>query len=339
MYARNLKFLMSSLHKWQYNEHCLQTGIVGLSILLGLQPEKILGISKCFSSEIMHYAGANMASLFVNLWHGTMDCDDHTDSKTNWTWRVLVMERWVEHGHAVATCKWHLPGWFDVAPHNPAEKLNSFYKVHEFITWLYHLCPALLYGVLPDEHWCNFCKFIAAICVMSQYRITPTDLCQPCKWFAEWEEEFELLYYQWHVDWIHFIQPCIHLMNHLALEVTYVGAPICSSQWTMEWMIGNLGQEIQQPSDPFSSLAQQGILYCQMTALKALFPHFDGDENPTPHGAEDIGEGYVLLCKSDRRPIKGTLDEHEAIARFLQQPVPVRFCQWACLHLPNGQIA
>ena len=174
MYVRNLKFLMLLLHKWQYNKHHLQTGIIGLSILLGLQPEKILGIPKCFSFEIMHYVGASMASHFVDLWHGTMDCNDCTDSKTNWTWRVLVMERWVEYGHAVAACKQHFPGCFDVTSCNPAEKLNSFYKVHEFITWLYHLCLALLYGVLPDEHWHKFCKFIAAIHVMSQYRITTT---------------------------------------------------------------------------------------------------------------------------------------------------------------------
>lgn len=42
-----------------------------------------------------------MASLFVDIWHGTMDCDDYMDSKTNWTWRILVVKWWVEHGRAV----------------------------------------------------------------------------------------------------------------------------------------------------------------------------------------------------------------------------------------------
>ena len=122
---------------------------MGPSILLGLQPEKILGIPDCFSSGIMHYAGANMASLFVDLWHSSMACDDRTDNQATWPWRVLVDAKWEEHGHPVAACKRHLPGCFDVAPRNPAEKLNSFYKAREFITWLYHLCSALLYDVLP----------------------------------------------------------------------------------------------------------------------------------------------------------------------------------------------
>ena len=94
---------------------------------------------------------------------------------------------------------------------------------------------------------------------MSQYNITPKEIQQACQWFCEWEEDFELLYYQRRIDQIHFVQPCVHLTNHLALEATRVGAPICSSQWTMEWTIGNLGCEICQPSDPFSNLTQQGI--------------------------------------------------------------------------------
>ena len=338
-YAEKLKFLMGSLHKRQYDERRLQTGIVGPSILLGLQPEKILGIPECFSSEIMHYAGANMASLFVDLWHGKMDCDDRTDSKNDWVWRVLVAEKWDEHGRAVAACKRHLPGCFDVAPRNPAEKMNSFYKAREYITWLYYLCPALLYSVLPYDHWRNFCKFAAALRIMSQYNITPVEVSQACEFFADWEEEFELLYYQRRVDRIHFVRPCVHLTNHLALEATRVGAPICSSQWTMERTIGNLGQEIRQPSDPFSNLAQQGIRRCQTNALKALFPRFNNDEKQLPRGAEDLGGGYILLHKSDRRPFEGSHHEREAMARFLQQPAPARFQRWARLQLPNDQIA
>ncbi|KAI6143202.1 hypothetical protein BKA82DRAFT_158079, partial [Pisolithus tinctorius] len=39
------------------------TGIVGPSIPLGLQPYLVLGIPKCFPSEMMHLSGANMAAL------------------------------------------------------------------------------------------------------------------------------------------------------------------------------------------------------------------------------------------------------------------------------------
>ncbi|KAF8547150.1 hypothetical protein OG21DRAFT_1393469, partial [Imleria badia] len=88
----------------------------------------------------------------------------------------------------------------------------------------------------------------------------------------EGENEFELMYYQRRVDQIHFVRPCVHLTGHLAPEATRFSSPICSSQWTMERTIGNLRQEIRQPSDLFSNLAQQGIRRCQMNALKAMFP-------------------------------------------------------------------
>ncbi|KAF9218999.1 hypothetical protein BS17DRAFT_673693, partial [Gyrodon lividus] len=79
-YVKKLKILMSAPDRAQYEKHCLETGIVGPSILLELQPEHILGIPECFSSEIMHFAGANMVSLFTDLWQGEIDCDC-TDSK------------------------------------------------------------------------------------------------------------------------------------------------------------------------------------------------------------------------------------------------------------------
>ncbi|KAG1878337.1 hypothetical protein F4604DRAFT_1880351 [Suillus subluteus] len=273
----------------------------------------------------MHYAGANMASLYTDLWRGTMDCSG-TDTRENWPWVVLIGDTWEEHGRAVAACKSYLPGSFDVAPHDPNLKMNSFYKAVEYITWLYYLCPALLYGILPDNVWRNFCKFVTTLRIMSQYRITPVQIAKVCQLFANWEHEFELLYYQRHFDRIHMICPCAHLSNHVALECTQVGSPICSSQWTMEQTIGNLGQEIRQSLDPFSNLAQQGIHCCQINALKAMLPQFDHAENLHPCGSRDLGNGYILLTKSDKKPI---------VVNGLQSA----FRCWARLHLPNGQIA
>jgi hypothetical protein len=53
-------------------------------------------------------------------------------------------------------------------------------------------------------------------------------------------------------------------------EVTRLGPPICSSQWTMEHTIGNLGEEIWQLSNPYANLSQRGLLRCQVNALKAM---------------------------------------------------------------------
>ncbi|KAG1851567.1 hypothetical protein C8R48DRAFT_612469 [Suillus tomentosus] len=285
----------------------------------------------------MHYAGANMASLYTDLWRGTMDCSG-TDTCENWPWVVLIGDTWEEHGHAVTACKSYLPGSFEVAPCDPNLKMNSFYKAVEYIMWLYYLCPALLYGILPDNVWQNFCKFVTALRIMSQYRITPAQIAKACQLFADWEHKFELLYYQHRFDRIHMIRPCAHLSNHVALECTRVGSPICSSQWTMEWTIGNLGQQIRQPSDPFSNLAQQGIRRCQINALKAMLPQFDHAENLHPRGSRDLGNGYILLTKSDKKPVVVNGLQSAAIADFLGRPSP-KFCRWARLHLPNGQIA
>jgi len=72
-------------------------------------------------------------------------------------------------------------------------------------------------------------------------------------------EEFENLYYQWQVDRIHFCHLCIHTLLHAALEVTQVGPGAYTTQFMMEHTIGNLGQEIWQPSNPFANLAQHAL--------------------------------------------------------------------------------
>ena len=46
----------------------------------------------------------------------------------------------------------------------------------------------------------------------------------------------------------------------------------------MECTTGNLGQEIQQPSNPYVNLSQCGLLQCQVNALKVMVP----DLNPPP---------------------------------------------------------
>ncbi|KIK33172.1 hypothetical protein CY34DRAFT_27083 [Suillus luteus UH-Slu-Lm8-n1] len=157
-YVHQLKHLMASPNQTQFEKQRLETGIVGPSILPGLQPQHVLGVPECFSSEIMHYSGANMASLYTVLWRGTIDCRD----------------TWEEHGHAVTACKSYLLGSFDVAPHDPNLKMNSFYKAVEYIMWLYYLCPALLYGILSDNVWQNFCKFA---CLMDRLPGRSTHYC------------------------------------------------------------------------------------------------------------------------------------------------------------------
>lgn len=171
----------------------------------------------------MHLTSANMAALWYNLFHGTIDCASSDDQST-WFWAVLRNDNvWEAHGQAVAKCRPYLPGSFDVTPQDPSLHANSWYKCTEYITWLYGLCPALLYGILPDNVWRNFCKFVAGLRIMSQYSIELSELQRAQEFFIQWEREFELLFYQRRVDRIHFVWLCVHLTCHLASEAAQMG--------------------------------------------------------------------------------------------------------------------
>lgn len=114
---------------------------------------------------------------------------------------------------------------------------------------------------------------------------------------GEWELEFEELYYQRHQDHLHFIRPCAHQVNHLVTEAIQKGPPVCYAQWTMERTIGNLGQEIRQPAEPYANLSREGVRCSQVNALKAMLPELDEPPEGFPTGAVDLGDGYVLLQK------------------------------------------
>ena len=243
-YVQHLRYILESRTMNQFQSRRLETGIVGPSILLGLEPTLILGIPECFSSKIMHLIGANMASLWLDLFQGTIECA-RTDDRSTWFWAMLKNNaEWEAHGQQVANCKPFLPGSFDVAPRDPSLHVNSWYKCAEYITWSYGLCPALLYGMLPNNVWRNFCKFVAALHIMNQYSITSSQLQLAHELFAQWEHEFEILFYQRRVDRIHFVRPCVHLTCHLVAEAAQIGSPISSLQWTIERTIGNLSREI-----------------------------------------------------------------------------------------------
>jgi hypothetical protein len=94
-------------------------------------------------------------------------------------------------------------------------------------------------------------------------------------------------------------------MVHLPREVLCFGLPVCSSQWMLERTIGNLGEEIKQPSDPFANLSQHGIWPACVNTLKVLIPDLASDkydEYSLPRGARDVGDGFVLLHAQEEVP-------------------------------------
>jgi hypothetical protein len=142
---------------------------------------------------------------------------------------------------------------------------------------------------------------------------------------------------------IHFVRPCVHSLVHLPREVLRLGPPVCSSQWTLERTIGNLGEEIKQHSNPFANLSQRGIRRARVNALKSLIPDLEPDrtdKNDLPRGARDLGDGFVLLRarEAEPRPLRDC--EADALRSFLPNAhLEAEICvrRWAKLRIPTGQ--
>jgi hypothetical protein len=289
----------------------------------------------------------NIPDLLINLWRGTIDCDKN-DSKDLWEWVVLVGDTWKSHGQDVARCRPYLPGSFDCPPRNPAEKISSGYKAWEFLIYVFGMCPALLRGVLPPRYWSNFCGLVSAVRFLQQRAITASQLRSAHRLVLDFTEEFEALYYGRMVTRLHFCRQSIHGLSHLALDAIRLGPGAYSSQWTLERTIGNLGQEIKQPSNPYANLANCGLRRSQLSALHAILPDLEPDTPGLPRGAVDLGNGYVLLRARDETGVVLEGEQANAVRMFIAlhsehggspsdwQP---RYVRWARLRLPNRQVA
>jgi hypothetical protein len=178
---------------------------------------------------------------------------------------------------------------------------------------------------------------------MNQHKISLSNLQDACWVLCNFAEEFESLYCQRLPTWIHFVRPCLHSLVHLLREVVRLGPPICSSQWTLERTIGNLGEEIKQHSNPFANLSQRGIRRAQVNALKAMIPDLDLDRSTKgdlPRGSKDLGNSYVLLRarEAEPRPLRDC--EADALQEFLPSAPregDISMRRWAKLQLPTGQ--
>ncbi|KAJ7207714.1 hypothetical protein B0H12DRAFT_1034444, partial [Mycena haematopus] len=266
------------------------------------------------------------------------------DSKDSWDWAVLKGEVWKEHGKSVAAATPYLPGSFDRPPRNPAEKISSGYKAWEFILYVIGLAPALLHGILPDTEWRHFCKGVNVIRCFQQLRIKVEQIVERHQLACEYASEFETLYVQGMPERIHFVRQSVHVMTHLAPESLRIGPPALHSQWPIERTIGNLGQEIKSHSQPYANLSKRSLRRCQINALKAMIPDLDPQTKKLPHGAVDLGDGFVLLRAGDKYGHRLLGNEATTIRNFLEREnCPSRgtlsVVRWARLQLPNGQIA
>ena len=187
--------------------------------------------------------------------------------------------------------------------------------------YLYRLALALFYGVLPKPYYSHFCKLVCAMRIIHQHHIHANNLQLAGNLFESFVQEFETFYYQQRVGHLHFCRQSIHALLHLTRKVTRIGPPICSSQWTIEHTIRNLGEEVQQPSNPYTNLSQCGLLKCQMNTLTAMIPDLSPPPPSLPRGATDLGQGYVPLCAQDRYDCLMCPQEAGALLHYLGSTV------------------
>jgi hypothetical protein len=347
-YKENLAYLLGATNETNFKERRKETGITKPSIFSGLPPKRMLDIPGCFPADLMHLISLNLTDLLIKLWRGTMDCET-SDDRATWDWAVLKGNTWKNHGKTVADATPYLPGSFDRPPRNPAEKISSGYKAWEYLVYIFVLGPALLHGILPDKYWRNYCKLVKAIRLIHQCRITREQLREAHKLFIQFVEEYEQLYYQRRGDRIHFCRQSLHALLHIVPEIVRVGPGVYYTQWTMERTIGNLGEEIKQPSKPYANLSQRGVRRSQVNTLKAMIPDLEQDTNTLPRGAVDLGNSYVLLRARDKTAQQLSEDEEAAVRTYFQNIVGdleiesidthPRVTRWSRLRLPNGQVA
>ena len=339
-YNQNLNELLASTSNTNYRARRLKTGISKPSIFSCIDSASTLGLPYSAGSDIMHLAALNISDLMISLWRGTIDCTG-PDDRSTWDWAILRGDVWQQHGKAVADALPYLPSSFDRPPRNIAEKLTSGYKAWEFLLYLYGLAPGLLYDLLPPSYYRNFCKLVRGIRLVHQHKIALDDVCEAQMALASFAQEFEIIYCQCKATHIHFVRPCLHSVVHLPSEIIRVGPPICSSQWTLERTIGNLGEEIKQHSNPFANLSQCGIRRARVNSLKAMIPDLESKATEDlPCGAINLGKGYILLCARERYAHALRDCEAEALRASLPaapmgEDIFVR--RWARLWIPTGQ--
>ncbi|KAH8087197.1 hypothetical protein BXZ70DRAFT_994729 [Cristinia sonorae] len=346
LYTMNLRKLQGARNMKDYQALRLNTGIVKPTIFSGLPKLRMFKVPTCFCSDLMHLITFNLGELNNTLWRGTLYADK-TDPKSTWDWAVLSNPTtWKEHGQMVRDATPYLPGSFDRPPRNPAEKITSGYKAWEYLLYIYGIAPAVIRGVLPQEHYQNFCSLVYAIRILQQRRITAEQLQDAHQHLTQYVEDFERLYYQRRADRLHMVRQSVHLLTHLAPETVRVGPLALTSQWTMETVIGNLGSEIRQPSHPFENLCERATIRTEVNALKAMIPGLEPDMNIFPRGSVDLRDGYVLLAAHDKwfRDIPAA--HQRAIKMYLASQgdywdicLPIQVKKWARLRLPNSQIA
>ena len=342
-YSERLHHVLGSTSIREYERRRRETGICKPSIVSALP--KSIPVPKCFPADTMHLFGLNISQLLISLWRGSID---HAQDDDPMTWPFAVLHDnavWQAHGASVAGVGLYLPVCLESrVPHNPAEKISSGYKAVEYLVYIFGLCPALLYRLLPQRFYYHYCKLVFGTRIIHRHHKSKDDLRAAHRAFLEFVYEFELLYYKRKLKRLHFVRPCIHALIHIVPEHFRVGSLTELSQWTMERSIGNLGDEIRLHSDPYANLSQRIIERARANALYALAPDLLPTARKLPTGACDIGGNYLLLGPHEHHEMDAiTLGAFQTFSDLhnwrIKNGDSLSIDRFARLLLPNGQIA
>ncbi|EIW79902.1 hypothetical protein CONPUDRAFT_155298 [Coniophora puteana RWD-64-598 SS2] len=328
-YMSNLARVVNAPTLSGYRNARKQTGISRPTIFLGISTSHTFPVPHAFGSDIMHVTAINVGDELIPLWRGKFYHDEHDHEP--WAWTQLKSTRvWNAHGQLVQDLATHLPGSFDRPPRNPALKINSGYKAWEWLLYLYGMAPALLFGVLRDEYWANFCQLVRGVRLLQQHSISLEQVQEAGQRLNSFAYDFETLYVQQNPYRLHMVRSWFHALLHMPRETIQKGPPVSSSQWTMERTISDLGRELRSDTFPYANLANRAKRRAQANCLAAMFPV--------------QLEGYILLGRRDniKRPITGP--EVDALTTALAEhsvtlTVNPQLQRWARLRLPNDQIA
>ncbi|EIW80031.1 hypothetical protein CONPUDRAFT_27571, partial [Coniophora puteana RWD-64-598 SS2] len=340
-YDQNLARILACRTLAEYARARLETGIVKPTLFSGLRCTKIPHL---FGSDIMHLAAINIPDLLIPLWRAKFTTEG-SDKTSLWDWAFLKDKAtWEELGRLVELVATHLPGSFDRPPRNVAKKIHTGYKAWEFLLLMHGMMPALMMNILPEPYYTHYCRLVRGIRILSQHSISLGQIEIARNDLNDFADGFEDLYVDGRNDRIHFVRPWIHALTHLARETVRKGPPICSSQWTMERMIGDLGGDIRSHVNPFANLANIALRRARVNAMKSICPTLDPRQLKLPSGAVDLENGYFLLPRKDRYLCDLTPPDAEAHAAFLRtygllvRGIPA-IQRRARLLLPNRQVA
>lgn len=341
-YEANLSWLLDSKTEEEYRLRRLATGIVRPSIISGVQ--RRFCIPYCYTGDVMHYFFLNQPDLMLGLWRGTIKAAA-TDNPEDWRWCCMPPDIWKERGELMPKFAPYLPCCMDVAPRNPAEKISSGYKAKEHQIYFFGYGPAVFRLDLPDPFFDNIAMHILAARLTNQKRITPSQAELIRKLEAHFVQDFETLYVERRADRMHFCRHSIHGNLHHGAETTRLGPLRNLAQWLMERLIGNLGQEVKQPSNPFQNMSQRGLRRAQVNAVKGLVD-LEPDKIRDPKLCRILGDGYTLLHPRASKAVKVPPKESRAIAEYMEEHyqegrrwVSPVIQKWARLELPNEHIA